>query len=254
MKTRLFFSLIVVALFAAGFISAVAHSREYVSVGTAGFQAPKNHSARVAKKLEKRPSASTGSSRSYVSASGKIKLFGTVEFGKPVETFPAWLDVLARNSDDPIFQLQKHFNKSTTWEKLKTRLDGKSSIDQLKIVNSFWNGWPYKDDKSNWGREDYWAAPAQFLVKSGDCEDYAIVKYFTLKEIGVDPKSMRVVVLRDTVRNLAHAVLAVYINNDAYILDNVSNSVLSHKNLVNYSPQFSINEYGRWAHMFPKSG
>ena len=44
----------------------------------------------------------------------------------------------------------------------------------------------------------------------GISEDYAIIKYFTLKEMGVDPKSMRIVVLRDTIRNLAHAVLVVY--------------------------------------------
>ena len=95
----------------------------------------------------------------------------------------------------------------------------------------------------------YWAIPAEFLKKSGDCEDYAIVKYFTLKELGIPAENMRIVVVRDTLRNLAHAVLAVYLNGDAYILDNLSNTVLSHSRIRQYSPQYSVNESGRWAHL-----
>lgn len=180
---------------------------------------------------------------------GALKLFGTVEFRRPLDSLPGWLDVLKRNEASPIFQLQKHFNKSTTWANLKEKVAGKTPREQMQIINSFWNGWPYIEDKANWGKEDYWAIPAQFLKKSGDCEDYAIAKYFTLKELGFDPKQMRLVVLRDTIRNLAHAVLAVYLDGDAYILDNLSNVLFSHKRLGNYSPQYSVNEYGRWAHI-----
>ena len=105
------------------------------------------------------------------------------------------------------------------------------------------------EDIVNWKQQDYWEIPAEFLKKSGDCEDYSIIKYFTLKELGIAPESMRIVVVRDTIRNFAHAVLAVYVNGDAFILDNLSNSVLSHTKLRQYSPQYSVNEFGRWAHM-----
>lgn len=180
---------------------------------------------------------------------GGIHLFGTVEFQRPLETLPGWLDVIRRNKAASIFEDGKHFNKSTTWGQLRSRTNGKNPLEQLRVVNSFWNTWPYKEDRINWNQADYWAIPAQFLQKSGDCEDYAIVKYFTLKELGFDPKKMRIVVLRDTIRNLAHAVLVVYLDNEAYVLDNLSNVVLSHKRLGNYSPQYSVNEYGRWAHI-----
>lgn len=60
---------------------------------------------------------------------------------------------------------------------------------------------------------------------------------------------MRIVVARDTIRNLAHAVLAVYMDDDAFILDNLSNSVLSHAKLRQYRPQYSVNEFKRWAHL-----
>lgn len=186
-------------------------------------------------------------SRPFVSPSGKINLFGTVEFKRP--DLPAWIDLLARNAQSPIFIEQKAFNKSATWGQLKAGLEGKPLAEQMKIVNSFWNAWPYKEDMVNWGMQDYWEIPAEFLKKSGDCEDYAIVKYFTLKELGVDPKNMRIVVLRDTIRNLAHAVLVVYTDGDAYVLDNLSNVVPSHRRLSNYSPQYSVNEYGRWTHL-----
>lgn len=176
-------------------------------------------------------------------------LFGTVEFKRPLESLPGWLDVLSRNKQQPIFFPEKFFDKQTTWGALRAKAEPLGEMDQLRLVNKFWNNWPYREDNINWGKADYWAIPAQFILKSGDCEDYAIAKYFTLKELGLDPASMRIVVLRDTVRNLAHAVLAVYLNGDIFILDNLSNVVLSHKRMRNYSPQFSINEFGRWTHI-----
>lgn len=181
------------------------------------------------------------------------KLFGTVEFRRPLASLPGWLDVIERNQKDPIFIAGRHFTKGTTWANLERKARPLSQPEQLRLVNAFWNGWPYREDQVNWGKADYWAIPAQFLVKSGDCEDYAIVKYFTLKELGFDPASMRIVVLRDTIRNLAHAVLAVYLNGDIFILDNLSNAVLSHRRISNYSPQYSINEFGRWTHIKGKS-
>lgn len=178
-----------------------------------------------------------------------IKLFGTVEFQRPLSTLPGWLDVLERNAASPIFRPEKQFNRSTSWAQLRQRAEGKSPRELLRLVNSFWNGWPYREDQANWGKQDYWATPAQFLKKSGDCEDYAIVKYFTLKELGIAPDSMRIVILRDTIRNLAHAVLVVYLDDEAYVLDNLSNVVQPHTRLRNYSPQYSVNEHGRWTHI-----
>ncbi|MDE6734019.1 MAG: transglutaminase-like cysteine peptidase [Desulfovibrio sp.] len=178
-----------------------------------------------------------------------IKLFGTVEFRRPLSTLPGWLDVIDRNAKSPIFSPERQFNRTTTWKILRDRAQGKSPRDVLKLVNTFWNTWPYREDVVNWGKPDYWAVPAQFLKKSGDCEDYAIAKYFTLKELGIPPEDMRIVVLRDTIRNLAHAVLVVYLDGEAYVLDNLSNVVQPHSRLRNYVPQYSVNENGRWTHI-----
>ena len=179
----------------------------------------------------------------------KVQLFGTVEFKRPLSTLPGWLDLLKRNNMDPIFIPGKAFKKGVTWDNFKSKAPQGNKMELLRYVNSFWNAWPYVEDIVNWKQEDYWEIPAEFLKKSGDCEDYSIIKYFTLKELGVAPESMRIVVVRDTIRNFAHAVLVVYLNDDAFILDNLSNSVLSHTKLRQYSPQYSVNEFGRWAHM-----
>ncbi|MBO4312905.1 MAG: transglutaminase-like cysteine peptidase [Desulfovibrio sp.] len=179
----------------------------------------------------------------------KVQLFGTVEFKRPLQSLPQWLSVIKKNGESPVFVKGKPFKKNVSWDNLKSGAAGKKGIDLLRFVNTFWNTWPYREDILNWKVEDYWAIPAEFLARSGDCEDYSIAKYFTLKELGVSPEKMRIVVLRDTVRNLAHAVLAVYMDGDAYILDNLSNAVLSHKRLRQYTPQYSVNESGRWAHI-----
>ncbi|MBQ7617733.1 MAG: transglutaminase-like cysteine peptidase, partial [Desulfovibrio sp.] len=183
------------------------------------------------------------------SLAGKVLLFKTVEFKRPLNSLPAWLKLLEKNKNNSIFRSGQKFNQNTTWDSFKAACQGKKGLELLRYVHNFWNKWPYREDLLNWGQQDYWATPAEFLKKSGDCEDYAIIKYFTLKELGVPPEKMRIVVLRDTVRNLAHAVLVVYLDQEAYVLDNLSNAVLSHSRFSHYLPQYSVNELGRWAHV-----
>lgn len=241
-------ALLAAPLCALVFPCGMALGRDYISVDQIGSPTPalKTGTARTRAPRNASPRAPSHSSRVYVGPNGQIYLFGTADLKRP--NLPRWVDLVARNSQSPIFQAQKAFNKTTTWADLKAKLADKPLSEQMKIVNTFWNTWPYREDMANWGQEDYWAIPAEFLKKSGDCEDYAIVKYFTLKELGVDPAKMRIVVLRDTIRNLGHAVLAVYGDKDVHILDNLSNIVLSHRRLTNYSPRYSVNEYGRWTH------
>ena len=179
----------------------------------------------------------------------KIQLFNTVEFKRPLSSLPAWVRLLERNGQHSIFVEGKAFTKSAGWNSFKEGAKGKTGLDLLRYVHTFWNKFPYREDMLNWGVEDYWAIPDEYLKKSGDCEDYAIIKYFSLRQLGIPADKMRIVVLRDTVRNLAHAVLVVYMDNDAYVLDNLSSAVLSHTRFKHYLPQYSVNELGRWAHL-----
>ena len=70
----------------------------------------------------------------------------------------------------------------------------------------------------------------------------------SLKALGFPPKSMRIVVLMDHNLNIHHSVLAVYLNERIYILDNQIKQVVEDKKIHHYEPIFSINETHWWRH------
>ena len=182
----------------------------------------------------------------------KPRLFGTVEFRRPLEKQQNWLSVLRRNAEEPVFSEGKLLGGSVTWGELRAKAAGRPLGEMLDVVNRFWNAWPYRPDREVWGSKDYWATPAEFLSRSGDCEDYCIAKYFTLRELGVPAGDMRIVVVRETVRGAVHAVLAVYEGRQVHILDNLVEHVRPMRRVRNYRPHFSVNENGRWMHVKAK--
>lgn len=185
-------------------------------------------------------------------AQASIKLFGSTEIKGPLKNVPTWVDAMQRNDAKPLLVPGAILNSATSWDALKARLEGQPPMEQLKIVNTFWNQWPYRLDQEVWGKPDYWASPDEFRQKSGDCEDYAIAKYYTLRALGWKAEDLRIMVGILTMRNIAHAVLAATLDGDAYILDNLSNSILSHTRYLSYVPNFSVNELYRYAHIMPK--
>ncbi len=184
-----------------------------------------------------------------------IRLFGTVEFRGELKNMPKWQRVVAAENRSPTFNKDlSQFMRPALfkqWQELVERAKGLSEKEKLRAVNVFFNRWPYRTDMEIYKVEDYWATPAEFLKNSGDCEDYAITKFYALKKLGVAPEGMRVVALRDTIRNIGHAVLAVYTDNAAYILDNLTDMVMTHERFSQYAPQYSVNEIYRWAHVKP---
>jgi predicted transglutaminase-like cysteine proteinase len=182
-----------------------------------------------------------------------LRLFGTVEFRSDLKNFPKWERVLGYERQTPTFAPGGGMPDVVRrrWEKLAADLRDRPVMEKVQKVNNFFNQWPYKTDSAVWGVEDYWAIPPEFMQKSGDCEDYAITKYYALRSLGIPAADLRIIVVRDTIRNLAHAVL-VFINGDsAYILDNLTNLVLSHQKMTHYAPQFSVNEEFLWRHIKP---
>lgn len=190
-------------------------------------------------------------------AGSPIRLFNTVEFRGVLKNMPKWERVVAAERKNPTFE-RKDLNTLmrgslyTQWQQLVEKTKNASVLEKTRAVTVFFNRWPYRTDQDVYKLADYWATPAEFLARSGDCEDYAITKFYALVSLGVDPESLRVVALRDVIRNLAHAVLAVYTDNTVYILDNLTTLVLPHERYQHYWPQYSINEVYRWAHVRPK--
>ncbi|MBS0273289.1 MAG: transglutaminase-like cysteine peptidase [Proteobacteria bacterium] len=127
-----------------------------------------------------------------------------------------------------------------------------SRRDQLNAVNAWANSRPYVEDIQNYHVSDYWATPGQFLARGGDCEDYAIAKYYSLVRLGFPTDDLRLVIVDDTNLNVFHAVLAVRLDNNVWLLDNQLQHVVPMDIAVQYVPIYSLNEHGWWVHSMPK--
>ena len=129
-----------------------------------------------------------------------------------------------------------------TWQDFLKSLSKETRWEQLVRVNRFVNQFRYRPDQANWGAFDYWAAPGEFFASGGDCEDYAIAKYFSLKALGFPAEQMRIVVLNDTNRRLAHAVLVVDIGPYELVLDSLNRRIRLWSEVLYYRPIYWINE------------
>jgi predicted transglutaminase-like cysteine proteinase len=119
----------------------------------------------------------------------------------------------------------------------------------LKQVNGFFNQVTYFNDIKHWGVEDYWATPTEMLgTFGGDCEDYSIAKYLSLKEAGVPIEKLRITYVRAIRLNEAHMVLAYYPAPDAdpLILDNLNGSILPASQRTDLEPVYSFNDDDLW--------
>ena len=125
-------------------------------------------------------------------------------------------------------------------------------LQRLKEINDFFNRrLAFRDDAVTWGVADYWASPLESLEKrAGDCEDYAIAKYFSLAAAGVPSLKLRMVYVRARLQgqSLAHMVLAYYPQPGAepLILDNLRPEVLPASQRTDLTPVFSFNTDGLW--------
>lgn len=125
-------------------------------------------------------------------------------------------------------------------------------VSRLKRINTFFNRRiEYAEDREVWGQPDYWASPLETLNKgAGDCEDYAIGKYFSLIASGVSPAKMRLVYVRAEVGGtvLAHMVLAYYPDPlaEPLILDNLITDIRPASRRPDLAPVFSFNAEGLW--------
>ena len=134
------------------------------------------------------------------------------------------------------------------WRRLIESLDGRARRERIDVVNAFFNRFPYVIDQSNWGASDYWASPLQFLARSGDCEDYAIAKFVTLRQLGFSNDEMRLVILDDLNLGIAHAVLVVTDNDRLLVLDNQIPQPVDSRRVLHYRAIYSINEERWWLH------
>lgn len=119
----------------------------------------------------------------------------------------------------------------------------------LQRTNGFFNQVPYVNDIRHWGVEDYWATPVEMLGSfGGDCEDYSVGKYLSLKELGVPLERLRITYVRAVRLNESHMVLAYYPTPDAepLILDNLVPEIKPASQRPDLVPVYSFNDDDLW--------
>lgn len=137
-------------------------------------------------------------------------------------------------------QLRDWRTKLGQWRNLASKA-------KLIQVNRFANAAIlYTDDRQAFHAADYWATPAQSLKGRGDCEDYALLKYASLRALGFSEDQLRIVVVKDLRAGIGHAILSVKSDGGIFILDNQDNRVLRHDSVLRYAPIYSVNAKGRW--------
>lgn len=178
-------------------------------------------------------------------------IFGYGETSSPdISLFPKWTRVLERSAPP---RISPDDCRSLPWlcvtpASAIAAPASEARLRQLRQVNGRINDVRYRTDDRNYGTEDYWATPDQFFARGGDCEDYAIAKYFALRELGFAADDLRIAVVRDQRAREVHAVLIAFIGTEAYVLDNKSRDVRASRSIGHYQPYYTINENGWWLH------
>jgi predicted transglutaminase-like cysteine proteinase len=182
-------------------------------------------------------------------------LFGSYEIYSPsTRRFKQWTDMLARAAVERKEARHVCASRSDTgcvpaeWQGLVTRLRGLDLRRKIAVANRAMNRHPYVPTATNWHRSMYWESPFEFLRHGGQCQDYAIAKYLLLRAAGVPANQMRIIVLRDAAIQRDHAVLAVYVDGEPMLLDNLRGDIVPASAVHDYHPYYSINEKGWWTH------
>lgn len=188
-------------------------------------------------------------------SSDRPELFGTREVqNKNLKPFPKWTGVLSRHEGDSFYAQEPCDGAAfeacaiQDWKAFLKTIEGMDITAQLDAINRQMNEANYINDLANWGIKDYWETPLQFFMRDGDCEDFAIAKYMSLRALGRPVDDMRVVVLQDQNLDVAHAVLVYYLDGVGYVLDNQIKQVIPQEKVHHYKPFYSVNETAWWLH------
>ena len=139
------------------------------------------------------------------------------------------------------------------WDAMIESSKDEDTLNKIKNVNDFFNLFPYKTDLSTWGVKDYWATPFEFMgIGAGDCEDYAIAKYFSLIKLGIPDEKLRITYVSYKKANSkfeqAHMVLTYYhkVGVEPVVLDNINKTLQVASKRPDLVPVYSFNASGLW--------
>jgi predicted transglutaminase-like cysteine proteinase len=136
-----------------------------------------------------------------------------------------------------------------SWRNLINDHQQLNALEKLEKVNNFINNLEFVNDIDHWGQDDYWATPLQMLASNGgDCEDFSIAKYFTLREMGIPAERLKLTYVKALRLNQAHMVLTYYPSADAdpLVLDNLVEEIQPASERDDLLPVYSFNGEGLW--------
>ncbi|WP_294948498.1 transglutaminase-like cysteine peptidase [Sulfurivirga sp.] len=135
------------------------------------------------------------------------------------------------------------------WQRLVDQSWELPEREKLKRVNDFFNQARFVDDRILWHKQDYWATPVEFLGKfAGDCEDFAIAKYLTLRMLRVPEKKLFLTYVKAIRLRQAHMVVTYFPKplSVPLVLDNINPRILPATQRRDLVPIYSFNGRGLW--------
>ncbi len=184
-------------------------------------------------------------------------LFGSLEFRtNAAKGTDAWRKALAKlDNEKPLYEFCDAGSlscppKYQDWRALLSEIRHLPEDQQLARLNRGINALiSHGEDADIFSVRDHWASPMEFLQTGGDCEDFTILKYVSLLELGFADYRLRIVVVEDTDRHVYHAILAVAGQQGAIILDSLADTPVLHSQIKHYRPIYSVSRHDRWIHI-----
>tara|TARA_R110002072_G_scaffold36524_2_gene107495 strand:+ start:37758 stop:38459 length:702 start_codon:yes stop_codon:yes gene_type:complete len=136
-----------------------------------------------------------------------------------------------------------------SWQHMVSSSADLEEQQKLIQVNDFFNRIRFVADQNHWQKTDYWATPIEFLATDGgDCEDFAIAKYITLRALNVPDDKLRITYVKALTLNQAHMVLTYYDSPSAIpsVLDNLDPIIKTADKRTDLQPVYSFNGDGLW--------
>jgi predicted transglutaminase-like cysteine proteinase len=142
------------------------------------------------------------------------------------------------------------------WRDVLTQAASQPDAIKLRRVNDFFNRRTrFGEDSDIWSSQDYWATPLETLGRGqGDCEDFAIAKYVTLKLLGIPSEKLRLTYVKARIGGpqstlvQAHMVLSYYPTPDdePLVLDNLISDIRPASRRPDLITIFGFNAEGLW--------
>lgn len=164
----------------------------------------------------------------------------------------AWdFSLIGQRAEQLYGPLQAGRENLDAWQRMLREQAGASEQEKLQAVNRFFNlRLRFRDDIELWHVRDYWATPVETLYKgAGDCEDFAIAKYFSLRHLGIPSEKLHITYVKARTLNQAHMVLTYYPHPRAIplVLDNLIDAIEPADRRSDLVPVYAFNAEGLWS-------